>query len=64
MIKVNILNLDGFLKVINQCHGRVMMVSPEGRKINITRRYLLQNELERQFEERGNFLPLSVRFFQ
>ena len=32
MIKVNILNLSGFLETINQCKGRVSMLAPDGKK--------------------------------
>ena len=32
MIKVNILNLSGFLETINQCKGRVSMLAPDGEK--------------------------------
>ena len=39
MIKVNILNLSGFLETINQCKGRVSMLAPDGEKVNITRQY-------------------------
>ena len=37
MIKVNILNLSGFLETVNQCRGRVMVLAPGGERINITR---------------------------
>ena len=42
MIKVNILNLSGFLETINQCKGRVSMLAPDGEKVNITRQYSVQ----------------------
>ena len=45
MIKVNILNLSGFLETINQCKGRVSMLAPDGAKVNITRQYSIQQEL-------------------
>ena len=32
MIKVNILNLTGFLDTINQCNGRVSMLAPTEQK--------------------------------
>ncbi len=51
MIKVNILNLKGFLETVNQCQGRVMVVSSNGKKTNITRQYFIQNEMEKQHQK-------------
>ena len=45
MIKVNILNLSGFLDTFNQCKGRVSMLAPDGARVNITRQYSIQQEL-------------------
>lgn len=47
MIKVNILNLSGFLETINQCKGRVSMLAPDGEKVNITRQYPVPAETGR-----------------
>lgn len=46
MIKVKILNLNDFLETVNQCHGRVMVLSSNGQKTNITRQYLVQHEMK------------------
>lgn len=62
MIKVNILNLTGFLETINQCRGRVSMLAPDGAKINITRQYSVQQELAKQYQQNGRCLPLSLIF--
>lgn len=62
MIKVNILNLKGFLETVNQCRGHVMILSQSGKKINITRQYPLQHELEDQYRRNGKHLPLSLVF--
>ena len=35
MIKVKILNMKSFLKVVNQCVGRIMVVSPDGKRTDI-----------------------------
>ncbi len=47
MIKVNILNLKRFLETVNQCHGRIMVLSSDGQKMNITREYAIQKEMEK-----------------
>lgn len=62
MIKVNILNLKNFLKTVNQCHGRIMVLEPNGQKTNITRQYSIQHEMERQFQKNGKCLPLTLFF--
>ena len=62
MIKVNILNLSGFLETINQCKGRVSMLAPDGARVNITRQYSIQQELAKQHQQNGKCLPLSLTF--
>lgn len=62
MIKVNILNLSAFLETINQCKGRVSMLAPDGKRVNITRQYPIQEELARQYQQNGRCLPLSLTF--
>lgn len=62
MIKVNILNLSGFLETINQCKGRVSMLAPDGEKVNITRQYPVQQKLAEQYQQNGRCLPLSLIF--
>lgn len=62
MIKVNILNLSGFLETINQCKGRVSMLAPDGAKVNITRQYSIRQELAKQYHQNGKCLPLSLMF--
>ena len=62
MIKVNIMNLPGFFETINRCRGRVMMLAPDGTKVNLTRQYPVQQELEKQYRQNGKRLPLSLFF--
>ena len=62
MIKVKILNLSGFFETVNQCKGRVSMIGPDGTKINITRKYSIQRELEKQYQQNGRCLPLTLFF--
>ena len=62
MIKVNILNLKGFLETVNQCRGRVLALCPDGRKANITRQYDVQEAMDAQYRKNGGRLPLSLAF--
>lgn len=62
MIKVNILNLSGFLETVNQCRGRVFAVAPDGTRVNITRKYSIQQDLKQQYQQNGRCLPLSLMF--
>ena len=39
-----------------------MILSQSGKKINITRQYPLQHELEDQYRRNGKHLPLSLVF--
>ena len=48
MIKVRILNLKSFLETVNRCQGRVMMLSSDGGKTNITRQYEVQHKMGEQ----------------
>lgn len=62
MIKVNILNLNRFLSVVNQCRGCIYALTSDGRKKNITRDYHNQEKLEREYLSNGGKLPLSLLF--
>ena len=62
MIKVKILNLTGFFETVNQCNGRVSMLTPDGDKVNITRQYSVQEKLAEQYRQNGKCLPLSLVF--
>lgn len=62
MIKVKILNLNDFLETVNQCHGRVMVLSSNGQKTNITRQYLVQHEMKEEYQKNGKCLPLTLTF--
>lgn len=62
MIKVNILNLKNFLETVNQCTGRVLVLSPNGNKTDINKQYPIQRELQSQYQKNGNCLPLTLEF--
>lgn len=54
MIKLNILNMKAFLAVANACRDAVYLISSDGQKADICRRYDLQNRLLDDFQENGN----------
>lgn len=62
MIKVKILNMKSFLKVVNQCVGRIMVVSPDGKRTDINGRTGIQRKLQAEYLENGNCLPLTLEF--
>ncbi len=62
MIKVKILNLKNFLKAVNQCSGRVLVLSPDGTKTDINGRFTAQCRLRDQYEENRKCLPLTLDF--
>lgn len=62
MIKVKILNIRNFLNTVNQCTGKVLMLSPEGEKTDINKNYTAQYHLEDQYLKNGRRLPLTLEF--
>ncbi|MCC8023891.1 MAG: ribonuclease HII [Clostridium sp.] len=60
MMKLNILKMKNFLKVVNLCKGAVNMLDPDGKWFNISRQYTIQNDLLKQYKENGNCLWLTV----
>lgn len=60
MIKLNILNMKGFLQMVNACGGVVNLLQPDGSKENINKQYGIQNELLQRYRENKNFLRLSL----
>ena len=60
MIKVKILNMKSFLKVVNQCVGRIMVVSPDGKRTDINGCTGIQRKLQAEYLENGKCLPLTL----
>lgn len=60
MVKLNILNMENFLQMVNACSGAVNLLHSDGRRENMNRQYGLQRELLKRFEENGDFLRLSL----
>ena len=42
MIKLNILNMNGFLQIVNQCSGAVNAIFPDGKRRDLNKSYAAQ----------------------
>ncbi len=62
MIKLNILNLNGFLEAVNSCSGSVNMIRPDGTKANICRSLGSQMLLREEFNANNGILPVKLSF--
>ena len=51
MMKLNILNMKNFLKVVNECRDEVRVILPDGQKKNIRGHYAMQDLLLKEFEK-------------
>ena len=60
MMKLNILNMGAFLRVVDAWRGSVSRPLPDGTKTDICRRYEVQRELMQAYRQNGNALLLSL----
>lgn len=60
MIKLNIINMKGFLKAVNDCSGAVNILYSDGKKENINKQYGRQEELLRQYQSNKKSLCLKL----
>lgn len=60
MLKLNILNMKYFLDTVNACIGKVNMLCPDGRKLNINREEKIQGGLWQQYFQNQNCLRLVL----
>lgn len=60
MIKLNILNIKKFLETVNACTGKVNMLFPDGKKVNINGEEKVQESLCRQYRQNKNCLRLAL----
>lgn len=58
MIKLNILNMKNFLESVNACKDDVLMLFPDGRKVNLNKQENVQSKLWEQYRENQNCLGL------
>lgn len=60
MIKLNILDMKNFLKAVDDCAGRVHMLCPDGKRVNINRNRVVQNSLWERYRQNKNCLRLVL----
>ena len=60
MMKLNILNMERFLDVVNSCEGAVYQIGPDGSRIDLRRAYRLQDDLRVQYRQNRGELPLTL----
>lgn len=60
MIRLDIFNINEFLKTVNNCAGAVNILEPDGKKVNICRREDPQLELRRRHQENYKRLRLAL----
>lgn len=60
MVKLNILNMANFLDTVNACTGKVNMLSPDNKKVNINGEEKVQDRLWRQYRQNKNSLRLVL----
>lgn len=60
MVKLNILNLENFLNTVNACTGKVNMLCPDGKKVDIKGKENVQNNLWRQYRQNQNCLRIVL----
>ena len=60
VLKLNILNMKIFLDTVNACTGKVNMLCPDGRELNINGEEKIQGGLWRQYFQNKNCLRLVL----
>lgn len=60
MIKLNILDMKNFLGTVNACIGKVNMLCPDGKKIDINGKEEIQDGLLWQYRQNKNSLRLVL----
>lgn len=60
VLKLNILDLKNFLSTVNACTGKVNMLCPDGKKVNINGEEQVQDSLWRQYRQNKNYLRLIL----
>lgn len=49
-----------FLESVNGCSGTIAMLSPDGKRRNINKQYIIQSQLMQEYYKNGNCLGLSL----
>lgn len=62
MLKLNVLNLERFLEVVNGCHSAINMVCADGRRENINKQDGIHQELQVKYRNNKGLLPITLEF--
>lgn len=60
MVKLNIINMNEFLKVVNGCTGAVTMICHDGKKVDINKAYGVQRNLQEDYKKNRGRLKLCL----
>lgn len=60
MIKLNILNMNEFLKTVDRCGGAVNVICPDGTRHDISRSQAARQRLRDQYRENKDYLVLRL----
>ena len=60
MVKLNIRDMESFLAAVNCCTGKVFLLCPDGKKVNISGDSAAQGHLWSRYRQNGNYLPLAL----
>ena len=60
IIKLNIFNMENFLKVINECNGVINLLTQNKERKNINKQYSIQDDLLEKYKKNKDFLHLSL----
>ena len=60
MGKINKVNINKFLKTVNECRGAINLLHQNKKRENINKQYSIQNELLKKHKNNRNFLELSL----
>lgn len=60
MMRLNILNLEAFLDLVNSCEGAVYQIGEDGSRTDIRRQYRLQDDLRVQYRQNRGALPITL----
>lgn len=60
MIIMNIINMKSFLETVNACTGSVYMVSQDGKKTDINKKYGIQKILLSEHEKNKRYTTICL----
>ncbi len=60
MIKLNVFNMNAFLKVVNDCTGPVYLLADDGKKVNLHRNEFIQLDLRSKHIANKRSISLSL----